>query len=560
MASFIRSLSIEEKLDILTESARYDVCLASCNSRAGGGGSGRVRDPLSPLNRWIYPASLPGGGMVHMLKVLMSNVCVNNCRYCFFAAERNCGRRTSFRPEELAAVFMQFFRAGEVSGLFLSSGVRGGAEETMKDMVKTAALLRERYRFRGYIHLKVLPGVSADLVSQAVRLSNRISINLEAPSGDYLARIAPEKGFRHDLMERMDWTGRLIRQGKGSAASQTTQFVVGPSGESDLDIMRTVDWIYRERYVFRSYFSAFQNPDEPVAQGGLERDSLLREHRLYQCDFLLRAYGFRLPDLVFDGEGKVPLQTDPKTAWALMNGGYFPVDINSADENRLLRVPGIGPLSASRIIAWRKDTPFRTLEDLKKTGCVVSRAASFIEFSGKKSQEEQLYLFDAEPPSGWREGVEPWQKEKLRQGYEYPAQRGKTVNYLFKGKNTAPFTAGEISVSDLLRFVLFGEPVEQGLHSIVKGVGSLLHNKLQSQGFCGHHAVIENAFLHGNDQGGGAEIALIYDTEQAVITQMCRVSHGHEKAVFICRYIHRGFVGSESQVLLMNMEGRFFRQ
>ena len=428
---------MEEKLDILTESARYDVCLASCNGRTGGG-SGRVRDPHSPLNRWIYPAAVPGGGMVHMLKVLMSNICVNNCRYCFFASRRNCGRRTSFRPEELAAVFMKFYRAGEVSGLFLSSGIRGGAEETMEAMVKTVLLLRERYRFPGYIHLKILPGVSPGLVEEAVRLSNRISLNLEAPTGDYLARIAPEKRFRDDLMKRMEWTGRLIQKGEGRTVSQTTQFVVGPSGESDRDIMKTVDWIYRERYVFRSYFSAYQNPDLPLAQGGMDRDSLLREHRLYQCDFLLRAYGFRLPDLVFDGTDRIPLQTDPKTAWALMNGDKFPVDINRADETTLMRVPGIGPLSASRIVAWRKETPFRSLEDLRPTGCVVKRASSFIEFSGKRGGEAQPYLFEMEPPAMWRMGTDPWQKEKIRGNYEYPAQKGKTVNYLFKGKNTPP--------------------------------------------------------------------------------------------------------------------------
>ncbi len=437
MAQFIRSLTGEEKLDILTESARYDVCLASCNGRTGGG-SGRMRDPSSPLNRWIYPVAVPGGGMVHMLKVLMSNVCVNNCTYCFFGAKRNCGRRTSFRPEELAALFMGFYRAGEVNGLFLSSGIRGSSGETMEDMLRTVRLLRGRYRFDGYVHLKILPGVPEDQIREAVLLSNRISLNLEAPTGGHLEKIAPDKAFASDLLKRMDWTGQLIRRGEGRTASQTTQFVVGPSGESDLDILRTVDWVYRERYVFRSYFSAFQDPEDPLRQGGGDRDALLREHRLYQCDFLMRAYGFRFPDLVFDGSDRIPLQTDPKTAWALLHPHFYPVDINYGSEEDLLRVPGIGPLSASRIVSWRKDTPFRNGEDLKKTGCLLSRAASYIEYSGKRVNRDQPLLFDIDPPRGWEGGHSPLEEEKIGSLYEYPAQKGKTVNYLFKGKDTPP--------------------------------------------------------------------------------------------------------------------------
>lgn len=397
-----------------------------------------MRDPSQPLNRWIYPAAVPGGGMVHMLKVLMSNICVNNCGYCFFGASKNCGRRTFFRPEELAALFMKFYRSGEVNGIFLSSGVMGGSEETMEEMVKTVWLLRYRYHFPGYVHLKVLPGVSEGLLEEAVRLADRISLNLEAPSVEHLGKIAPEKDFRKDLLGPMDKLGRLIRRGEGRTASQTTQFVVGPSEESDLDILRTVDWIYRERFIFRSYFSAYQKGESPLRQGGGEGDVLLREHRLYQCDFLLRAYGFRLPDLVFDEESRIPLQTDPKTAWALMHREMFPVDINRATEEELMRVPGIGPLSAFRIVEWRRENPFRSLEDLKTSGCVVSRASSFIEFSGKKAREEQLYLFEREPPGEWKMGVEPLQKEKIGRDYSYPAQKGKTVNYLFKGGNTVP--------------------------------------------------------------------------------------------------------------------------
>jgi predicted DNA-binding helix-hairpin-helix protein len=438
MASFIKSLSIEDKLDILTESARYDVCLASCNGQVKGG-NGRVRDPSSPLNRWIYPASVPGGGKVHMLKVLMSNICINNCSYCFFGSRRNCGRRTAFTPEELASVFMKFYRAGEVNGLFLSSGIKGGAEETMAQMVKTASLLRYAYSFPGYIHLKILPGVSRSLVEEAVNVSNRISLNLEAPSVSQLSSIAPEKEFKEDLLKRMDWTGELIRSGKGRTASQTTQFVVGPSGESDLDILKTVDWVYRERHVFRSYFSAFQDPDAPLRQNGSDNTALLREHRLYQCDFLLRAYGFRLRDLVFDHSSKIPLQVDPKQAWALVHPEAFPVDINRASEAELLRVPGIGPLSAERIVAQRENNPLRYLDDLKKLGAVASRSAGFIEFSGKRADSEQPLLFEQKPPEGWQGNHEPLQPEKVTAcDYDYPAQRGKTVNYLFKGKNSAP--------------------------------------------------------------------------------------------------------------------------
>lgn len=431
MAHFIRSLSLEEKLDTLTQSARYDVCLASCNGSSVGG-TGRRRDPSSPLNRWIYPAALPGGGQVHMLKVLMSNICVNNCRYCFFGANRNCGRRTSFAPEELSRIFMDFYRAGEVNGLFLSSGIRGSAEETMADMVKTAQILRFHYGFPGYIHLKILPSSSASLIEEAVRLSNRISLNLEAPGSRFLKSIAPEKKFKEDLLKRMEWTGKLIEQKKGRTTSQTTQFVVGPSGERDLDILRAVDWVYRERYVFRSYFSAYQNPDESLRQSGASNTSLIREHRLYQSDFLLRAYGFRFKDIVFNEEGQIPLQVDPKQAWAMVHPEFFPVDINRADRRTLLRVPGIGPLSADAILRVRRDTPLGGLEDLRKTGAFHRRAAPYVEFSGKRNRGDQLLLFDREAPGGWMNNYAPLQAEKIGGDYDYPAQRGKTVNYLWR--------------------------------------------------------------------------------------------------------------------------------
>jgi putative DNA modification/repair radical SAM protein len=372
-----------QKIQTLGESAQYDLACAC-------GGTGRIR---GPLDRWIYPSVLPDGGRTFLFKVLLSNACTNNCHYCVNRAEHHF-QRTSFGAEELARIFLQLCARQKVGGLFLSSGVLGSSDATMERMIRVAEILRIKHRFRGYIHLKILPGASFDLVERAVQLATRVSVNLEAPNQDRLSRIAEGKSFQRDLVQRMKWARDIIRsQHSGTSRSQTTQFVVGAAGESDREILVQTDCLYRQMNLARVYFSAFQ----PITGTPLQDRSAtppLREHRLYQADFLLRRYGFRFGDLVFDDSGDLPESADPKTVWARSHPEFFPLEVNQAEQNQLLRVPGIGPLSARRIVHKRARGRFHSLGELKGLGVWTRRAAPFLLINGRLRGSLQLGLFE----------------------------------------------------------------------------------------------------------------------------------------------------------------------
>jgi putative DNA modification/repair radical SAM protein len=394
-------MDIGQKLEALGESARYDLC-NSCGLRAT-----RKQDDLG---KWIYPAALPDGGRVRLLKVLQTNACEKNCYYCATRAGRDVPR-TSFGAEELARGFDQMHRAGLVDGLFLSSAVCGSAERSMDRMIACVELLRLRYSFNGYIHLKLLPGVSEAHVERAVQLAHRVSVNLEAPSAERLARIAPHKDFYDELTRPMRIAHRLIAgsaqarrpdgarhgaPGQGLApAGQTTQFVVGAAGESDHEILSTTDRLYRELDLARAYFSAFQ-PVDGTPLDGLPAAPAWREHRLYQADWLLRFYGFTFGELVFDPAGNLPRQADPKRLYAQAHPEHFPVEINRASRGELLRVPGLGLKSVARILRWRREGMLTDLSDLAKTGADARRAAPFILLAGLRPPH-QLPLWEGLP-------------------------------------------------------------------------------------------------------------------------------------------------------------------
>lgn len=368
-------MDTRQKIQVLGRSAQYDLCGEACGTEAN-----RVRDDLG---RWIYPAVLPDGKRVNLLKILLTNACENDCHYCANRAGRNF-RRLSFTPEELARTFDQMHRKGLVKGLFLSSGVCN-ASRTMDRMIAAVELVRQRYAFPGYVHLKILPGATFAHVERAVQLADRVSVNLEAPNPERLARIAPPKDFTAQLLQPLHWANHLIEEGKGRRASvsQTTQFVVGASGETDRELLSTTAQLYREVDLARVYFSAFQ----PIADTPLEHHPptpLLREHRLYQSDFLFRRYGFTFEDLVFDDAGNLPSEADPKLMWAQAHPERFPVEVNRASREELLRVPGIGPTSASRILKLRRKNKLCQLSDLRKIGAVAKRAAPFILLNGKQ--------------------------------------------------------------------------------------------------------------------------------------------------------------------------------
>jgi putative DNA modification/repair radical SAM protein len=369
-------MDVSKKVEILGRSAQYDLCGEACSTDAA-----REKDELG---RWIYPAALPDGRRVALLKVLLSNACQKDCYYCANRASRDF-RRVSFAPEELARAFDQMHRKGLVKGLFLSSGVCGDAGRTMDQMIATVELVRKRYAFPGYVHLKILPGASLAHVERAVQLATRISVNLEAPNAERLARIAPRKDFAVNLLQPMRWAKGLIEASGGCLvpAGQTTQFVVGAADESDREILMTTTQLYKEIELARAYFSAFQ----PIADTPLEGHSPtppLREHRLYQSDWLLRQYDFTLEDLIFDQAGNLPHEADPKAMWARAHPERFPIEVNQASREELLRVPGLGPRSVARILRLRRQGTFRTLTDLKKVGAVASRAAPFILLGGRR--------------------------------------------------------------------------------------------------------------------------------------------------------------------------------
>lgn len=364
-------MGIFEKAKVLGDAAKYDICLSSCIA------GGRVKDPKDPINKWIYPTSLPDGKITFLLKILLSNECENDCKYCI----NRCGRdfqRINFEPEELVKLFIELYYKRLVHGLFLSSGVAWGVNQTMEKMIKVVEILRKKYQFKEYIHLKILPKADFSYVQRATQLANRVSLNLESPTQKGLSKIS-NKNIKDDIYQRMKWIDKIIST-ENLRVSQTTQFVVGASDESDYELLNTTNWLYKNLNLARTYFSAFQ----PVENTPLEihpPTPLLREHRLYQADFLLKCYRFKFEELKFDAKGNLPLNLDPKMVFALSNMEKFPLEINKASKEELLRVPGIGPISAARII--KSKNKFHNLNELKRVGVVVKRAAQFILIDGK---------------------------------------------------------------------------------------------------------------------------------------------------------------------------------
>jgi predicted DNA-binding helix-hairpin-helix protein len=324
-----------------------------------------------------------------MLKVLQASGCERSCVYC---VERCGGRGQAFSlaPEKLASAFVDLQRSGRVFGLFLSSAIRGGAVATMDRMLGTVELLRQRHAFRGYIHLKLIPGSRPDQIERAMALATRVSVNMEAPTAAHLARIAPGKQFDSQILAPMRQVAHAIEQRTFARSGQTTQFVVGAAGEADRDVASAAAWGYRELKLARVYYSAMQPmPGTPLA--GRAPVPFEREHRLYQVDFLLRSYGFSLDEIHFDEAGALPLDTDPKTLWAQKHPERFPVEINKAALKELVRVPGIGPRSAKRLLEMRRQGNLRDVGALQAAGASWKVATPFVLLDGKPA-DRQLHL------------------------------------------------------------------------------------------------------------------------------------------------------------------------
>ena len=365
-----------EKLALLGESAKYDVGASSSASPK----KFRDADIGRTVPSGICHSFTPDGRCVSLFKVLLSNQCEKDCLYCPNRAGRDVPR-SRFAPDELAELFMEFYRRNYVEGLFLSSGVRHSTGRTMQELLETVEILRYRYKFGGYVHLKILPGADEAETEKAVELANRVSLNMEAPTAAHLARLSRTKNFAGEIMSGISRISRYVR--KQSGVSHSTQFIVGAAQESDRDILDSSVRLYTGYGLKRAYFSTFQPvPGTPL--DGIAGAPLLREHRLYQADFLYRYYGFQMNELTYDPVGNLDLSMDPKQAFALRHPELFPLEINRATLAELLRIPGIGPRSAKKIVGLRRESLFRAVEDLTRIGVVTKRALPFILVQGKQ--------------------------------------------------------------------------------------------------------------------------------------------------------------------------------
>ena len=370
---------------------------------------------LRPLNLRTVRSSGPSGQQTTLLRILMTNACSFNCHYCPMRRDREMPR-TLLKPEELVRIFLAARRRGWCEGLFITTGIPGRPVKVMDDLITVLELLRDRHRFTGYIHTKILPGADAAQVARITSLATRVSVNLEAACGESLTRIAPDKSFattlqtleqartlvNHTRAERADGLPpNALRP--GGMAGMTMQLVVGATPDSDRTIVSKVAELYAGGGIHHSQFSAFR-PIRDTPMEDVRAAPAMREHRLYQADHLMRGYGFGVDELAFDESGNLPLTLDPKIAWALSHPERFPVEVRTASRTQLLRVPGIGPVASHRIVAERGRTVFRGLADLRKLGVITSRAAGFLTLAGRRLQTtrwaEQLGFWRAEDDVG----------------------------------------------------------------------------------------------------------------------------------------------------------------
>ena len=380
--------TVMEKLEILSDAAKYDV---SCTS-SGVDRKGNSIDMGNCISAGICHSFSADGRCISLLKILLSNECIYDCKYCLNRRSNDVPRAT-FTPDEICELTMNFYRRNYIEGLFLSSGIVGNPDMTMELIYQTIRKLREVYRFRGYIHVKGIPGADPLLIQKTGFLTDRMSVNLELPTADGLKKLAPNK-HRKNILTPMRQIQQGIIQGQNEVAiyrhaphfvpaGQSTQMIVGATPESDYQIMSVAQGLYDKFALKRVFYSAYVSINEDKELPALHTVTpLLREHRLYQADWLMRFYQFRAEELLNEHRPNFNILLDPKCDWALQHLEQFPVEINRADYHMLLRVPGIGVNSARRICGARR-TAVLTFEDLKKIGVVLKRALYFITCSGR---------------------------------------------------------------------------------------------------------------------------------------------------------------------------------
>lgn len=384
-------MELMDKLTILGDSAKFDVaCTSSGTDRAGQRGS-----LGNAVKAGLCHSFASDGRCISLLKVLMSNVCIYNCKYCVNRSS-NDTRRATFTPEELAELTINFYRRNYIEGLFLSSGVVQSPDYTCERMIRVLELLRGQYRFNGYVHAKAIPGADSALLYRLGLLADRMSVNIELPSEKSLTLLAPDK-TRSSILRPMgliadgvqkngEEIARFSHAPRFAPAGQSTQMIIGATPDTDLQIMRLSQGLYDKYKLKRVFFSAYM----PVGESSLlpsvdTKPPLMREHRLYQADWLLRFYGFRAEELLDEQNQSFNLFVDPKCGWAIAHLEQFPIEVNRAPYEMLLRVPGVGVRSAKRIMAARR-TGTLSFADLKKIGVTLKRAQYFLLCSGKRPE------------------------------------------------------------------------------------------------------------------------------------------------------------------------------
>ncbi len=388
-------MDVFDKLKILTDAAKYDVACTSSgvDKKAAAGGIG------SASACGICHSFSADGRCISLLKVLQTNICAYDCKYCVNRLSNDTPRAV-FTPQELAELTMNFYRRNYIEGLFLSSGVLKNPDYTCEQMIETLRILREEYRFSGYIHAKAIPGADSLLLARLGMLADRMSVNIELPSQNSLQLLAPDKS-KHSIFTPMGYIQNRIQENsrdlikykhapKFVPAGQSTQMIIGATPESDYQILNLTEGLYQKYKLKRVFFSAYM----PVAENSLLpsvdiKPPLWREHRLYQADWLLRFYGFAANELLDQQHQDFNPFLDPKCTWALNHMEFFPVDVNRASYRDLLRVPGIGVTSAKRILTARRTTTL-TFNGLKSLGVVLKRAQYFVTCNGKTAAEIKI--------------------------------------------------------------------------------------------------------------------------------------------------------------------------
>ena len=384
MSAMIRiEPDVQQKLAILGAEAADEVTDAPTAPNAQN-----AQPPISNAIDFIYNAKRAGGG-TRLFKVLQTNSCRFSCAYCFTSCAIR-RKRTTFKPDELATTFLSLRRERRVDGLFLSSGIVPDADTTMEKMLATVERLWQRDGYTGFIHLKLIPGASFEYIERAAELADRVSLNLEAPNQARLSELSPDKEFTVSMWGRLAWAAELVRraraEGRTAARSITTQFVVGAAGESDRELLETVQRAHSELGLWRAYFSAF-HPIERSPLADMPAEDPTRALRLYQSDFMIRDYGFSFAELPFDEHGLLPRDKTPKQAWAERHLAE-PIEVNRASRRSLLKIPGIGPKSADRIIEARRQTRLRDLSQLQALGVTAAWAAPYVLLDGRRAPEQ----------------------------------------------------------------------------------------------------------------------------------------------------------------------------